>query len=491
MEEKIQQLLKLVGSSWVFAFTLVLFTAETGWLALTSRFPMAFDESYHLSLIEFFSHRLNPIVTSQAANTYGVGAVVQNPSFLYHYLLSFPYRFIELFTHSLEVEAVSMRFINVAFALASLVVMRKLLRLVKISDAPANLIMLVFALTPIVIALSAQTNYDNLLILMTTLCIYQTIAFTQKLDRKIFDAKSLLTLICLCLFSSLVKFTFVPVFLAITAVVVWKMASYKPPKRANLISEAKRSFAAIGKYSKAALLAIGILGSFLFIRFYGVNLVKYHNPAPQCSQVLSVKACLQYYPWHNNYNLRQQEEAHPTTNKWSTVKYTTDWLFINGYGLFGELLPLAGPYYLSPMFCLIVLVILSIALVCTLVNFKKILQDNKSLPALAAVSLIYTLFIWGRNYHDYLRLGIPVAIDARYLIPVLLYFYLIMALGVIYAFEGKHKPQLIGKLCLVVLTVFSFVYYGGFTQYIQHITPIDGHIRPSDNFLLIKDTAKN
>ncbi len=487
VEEETRKLAKIVGSKLVFGFTLLVFVSETGYLSLTSRFPMAFDEAYHFSLIKFFSHRLNPIVTSQASSTYGLGAIVQNPSFLYHYLLSFAYRFIALFTNSLEVQAISLRFINIAFAVASLIVMRKLLRLLNISDAVANLVVLVFALTPVVTVLSAQINYDNLLILAVTLCLYETVAFVKKLDRKIFDAYSLLKLLCLCLFASLVKFAFLPVFAGITVLAAYKLAFYRPPKNSSLRTAARKSFAGITKTPKLLLLAATLTGGFLFVRLYGVNLVEYRNPAPQCSQVLNIQACKHYYAWDRDYNVRQQEKAHPATYKMNIFGYTVYWLAINGFGVFGAILPLAGPYYLSPTFCLIIAIILTVAFVCSAANFKKLKKGHENLLAVAAISSLYVLAIWARNYHDYLQLGQPIAVDGRYLVPVLVYFYALLGLGAQYALAGKQTPKLIAKCALVLLVVFSFLYYGGYAQYITHIYPVYGHISPSDNFLIGKE----
>jgi len=487
MEDQTRKVAKLLSSQWTFVFTLLVFVAETGYLSLTSRFPMAFDESYHFSLIKFFSHRLNPIVTSQAGSTYGLGAIVQNPSFLYHYLLSFPYRLVALFTNSLEVQAVGLRFVNIAFAVASLIVMRRLLRLLNLSGALTNIVVLVFALTPVVTALSAQINYDNLLILAVTLCLYETAAFARKLDRKIFDAQSLLTLLCLCLFSSLVKFAFLPVFAGITVLVACKLAFYRPPKKSSRLSVARKSFAGIAKTSKLLLLVAGLVSSFLFVRLYGVNLVKYHNPAPQCSQVLNIRDCKHYYAWDSDYNAQQQEKAHPATDTMNVLGYGVYWLAINGFGIFGAILPLAGPYYLSPTFCLIVVILLTVAFVCMAVNFKKVLKGHKNLLAIIAISLFYALAIWGRNYHDYLQLGQPVAVDGRYLVPVLIYFYALLGLGAQYALASKQTPQLIIKWALVLLVVFSFLYYGGYAQYVTRIYPVYGRISSSDNFVIDKE----
>src|ERR1035438_773805 len=153
-------------SNWLTIIILLIFAAEASWLALTSRFPMAFDEGYHFNLIQFFSHRFNPIVTSQPSSTYALGAIVHNPSFLYHYLLSFPYRLIAHFTSSIETQVILLRFINIGLAITSLLIMKKILSRLGLPYILVNILLLVFALTPLVTALSAQINYDNLLILV-------------------------------------------------------------------------------------------------------------------------------------------------------------------------------------------------------------------------------------------------------------------------------------------------------------------------------------
>ena len=61
----------------------------------------------------------------------------------------------------------------------NLIIIRKLLRVMHVSNALANVVLLAFALTPIVTVLSAQINYDNLLILSVSLCVYEIILFIK------------------------------------------------------------------------------------------------------------------------------------------------------------------------------------------------------------------------------------------------------------------------------------------------------------------------
>ena len=266
METKIRSSIRLLGSGWFFGLTLLLFIAESGWLALTGAFPMAYDEAYHLGLIRVFSHHLSPIITAQAPDTYQFGAIIQNPSFLYHYLLSFPYRLMDLLTHDMELQVVGLRLMNVAIAVASLIVMRKLLRLMNLSGAKANMLVLIFALTPLFTVLSAQINYDNLLILAVAASMYQTMLFLRRLDKGAFDIRRLLILLSLCLFSSLIKFAFLPIFAAIAGIIVWRTGFLRGKGSAKMKADAKAGFARINVYARLSLVFAVILGGFLFAR---------------------------------------------------------------------------------------------------------------------------------------------------------------------------------------------------------------------------------
>lgn len=482
MVTKTRDLIRLLGSGWMFRATILVFALETLWLAITSRFPMAFDEGYHFGLIQFFSHRLNPIVTSQPPDTYKFGALVQNSSLLYHYLMSFPYRIITLFTHDVVTQIVCLRILNIGLAVVGLLIIRKLLRLLRLSDALANLLVLMFALTPIVTDLSAQINYDNLLIPAVGLCMYQTVVFIRGLDKGRFDTKALLSLIVLCAFSSLIKFAFLPVLTAIAFVVIWRIARSKD--RARLAADAKRNFQAMGPYTKYLLTIAAIVGSLLFVRFYVVDLVEYHNPVPQCNQVLNDRDCRHYYAWDNNYNAKRYNKAHPPPIHFNAVKYTGYWVIVNTLELFSVIFPLQGSVHIFTSYLVVVGMLGTLAFICTVVNFKRIFRD-RSMRVLAAVSFIYLFSLWARNYHDYLQLGWPAAIDGRYIIPVLIYAYVFLASGFRYMLE-EFSPTVARttKTGLALVTIVSFLYLGGFHQYLHYIDPVYGNIDKSNDYHL-------
>ncbi|MGH7238168.1 MAG: hypothetical protein ACREGF_06555, partial [Candidatus Saccharimonadales bacterium] len=325
METNIRKFVKVLGSKWFCAGILAVFIGEAVYLALTSRFPMAYDESWHLAQIQFYAQHLNPIITHQAASTYKLGNMVQNPSFLYHYLMSVPYRLIRLFTGNLVTQVIALRLINVALAAAGLIVSRKLLRLINLSKVWSNLVVLAFALTPIVTVLSAQISYDNLLILLVSLCVYQTVRLAQELDRSTLNWIRLLALLSLGLLSSLVKYAFLPVFAASLVLIVWKIVFAWRRDAVRFKLGAKTNWLAANKYLKLLLISAACLSGFLFARIYAVNLIKYHNPAPICGEVLNPRACRQYYSYDTRYLDDQRHQAGLTPVTMNIARYSAYW----------------------------------------------------------------------------------------------------------------------------------------------------------------------
>jgi hypothetical protein len=486
MEKQIRRAIPILASGWFFVFTVTIFAVEAVVLAISSRFPMAFDEAYHFELIEFFTHRLSPIVTSQPSSSFVLGAVIHDPSILYHYLLSFPLRFMELFTSNPVKEVIMLRLINVFIACCSLIVMKKLLRLIGLSEAFSNTVLIIFALTPIVTVLSAQINYDNLLILVVTSCLYQTIKFIKKLKQKEFSTSNLLLLILLCMTASLVKYTFLPFLLGIIIIVGYQVYKFNQTSKQRLKESFLKSFKKISGRTKVILLVLNVVAGLFFIRIYGVNLVEYHSPAPACNQILSIADCSEYYAWDNDYVSYQNKLAHPDTHLSSLPAYTSYWIKINMLGIFGEIMPLVGPFFDSPIFYTLVATILAVGIIFSIAFCKKILRFNKELGMLLIIVAVYVIFLFSRNYHDYIHLGQATAIDGRYMVPILIYLYSLLGLEVKYALSGeRHKSiKLPAKVILTIFIIVLFLFNGGFIDYLSHVTSTYGHLQEDDYFSL-------
>jgi hypothetical protein len=117
----------LAGGNKFFYAIVVLLVAQAVWIALSGRYPMAFDEDFHLGIIRLYAHHLNPFWNNLPSGTDALGAVTRDPSYLYHYLMSFPYRLIELFTHNQTAQVLVLRAFNIALFAWGLTLYRRLL----------------------------------------------------------------------------------------------------------------------------------------------------------------------------------------------------------------------------------------------------------------------------------------------------------------------------------------------------------------------------
>lgn len=481
IEKQARRFARWLGSAWTFRLMALVFAAEAGWQALTSPFPMTYDEAYHFGLIKFFGQHPNPLITSQSPDTYRLGAIVQNPSFLYHYLMSFPYRLISLFTHTPELQLISLRLINVALAVGGLLIMRRLLKSLKVSDALTNLLVLMVAFTPIFTVLSGQLNYDNLFIPAATACIYMALSFLRQLDGKVFNIGTFMALLSLCLFTSLIKFAFLPIFVAIAALVGWGIYSRRG-SAGTLKASALKSWKRLGLHAKVLLIGACVVGGFMFLRIYGVNLVRYHNPAPQCDQVLNVQDCKHYYSWDLNYQIKAYSAAHHI-HRVNVLRYDGYWFLVVTFEPFSVLTPFQGHIYAFTAYLIIVGLLGVGALLCTVMDFRHIWQ-NRELRTLLLICAFYIVCLWARNYHDYVQLSWPRAIHGRYLLPILICLYLLLATGVRDTLDKRMSQAraLTAKAALALIIVASFLYYGGFHQYVHYVYPVYGRISQNDNF---------
>src|ERR1700760_1243745 len=121
--------IKTLLSKRVFLyFILSLFVLEAGYIAIRSNFPLAFDEGYHLGIIQLYAHQWSPFFSHLPQSTGQFGPLATDPSYLYHYLMSFPYRLVLLFTNNTFFVVLAMRFINIGLFAGGLVLFRKVLR---------------------------------------------------------------------------------------------------------------------------------------------------------------------------------------------------------------------------------------------------------------------------------------------------------------------------------------------------------------------------
>src|SRR5687768_3417552 len=98
-KSKIQQaavaVLRFLGSKEFRYIIYAWFVVQVVFIALSTARGIAPDEGTHLRTIALYAQDgIDPFIQHQPPEAYQLGAVSRSPSYLYHYLMSFPYRLL-------------------------------------------------------------------------------------------------------------------------------------------------------------------------------------------------------------------------------------------------------------------------------------------------------------------------------------------------------------------------------------------------------------
>lgn len=455
--------IKFLSSNVMFALTTILFAVQAGWIALTGLYPMAFDEEAHLSVINHFTHHPNPFFNVQPEWLNPQGAVIHDPSYLYRYLMSIPYRLIIHYTSNFTTQVIIMRFINIAIFVVGIFLIRALLLKATSSKLIVNVVLLIFVLTPITTQLAAQINYDNLMIPLTAANFLIATAILKKLKQKKIDLWLITWFIVIGSLTSLVKYTYLTILIPLTIYLIWQVIKLYKHKWSNLRPQIVNE---IRKTRKINLLLMSLLLIFsvgLFFERYGQNVIKYKSPNPDCVKVIGVAACQQFSIYQRGIIYANNKP--PVINK-SPLVFTYRWLKHMNYNM---MMNLSGPtngYAVGqplPLPYAAMIIFGSTGIILSIIYCRKILA-NQTLRLIIISSLFYLGVLWLINYGSFLSTGRRVAIQGRYLVPWLPFFYLTFILAYRQLFR---RWQHAGASLLIILMLFLFA-GGGVSTYILH-----------------------
>lgn len=458
-----QKLLNFVASRRFFILVMAALVFQALWIALSGRYPMAFDEDFHLGIIRLYAHHLSPFWSAQPAHSDMFGAVYRDPSYLYHYIMSFPYRLIAVFAHSQTVQVIVLRIINIVLFTASLPLFRRLLIRTGASPALSNAVLAFFVLLPIAPFLAAQINYDNLFIPLVTAVLLLVTSINNELIRyKRLNMRLLCVVTVLALLTSLVKYAFLPVLVAL--IIFESVLFYIYLGRAGKFwLSVGFGLSLIGRHLRWLLVVALLLSTVLFVERYGVNLVRYHEAVPDCQQVLNVERCSSYAPWLRDYIL----SSHKGHNLHGPIGFTNDWLYGMWFRTFfavdgpGTNFETRGPLTLPGVSAIVLLVG---GLIAFIVKYRSIVKryDKYTVYMFIAVLTGYIGLLWLDEYKSYLHAGMPVAINGRYLLPVLPLLMILLAIGYREILLGYTKIQ----LALASVGIVCFLAGGGVLTFI-------------------------
>lgn len=398
-------------------------------IAYTRAYPLPYDESYHFDLIDYYTQYPNLFATSQPAGFDQLGSIVGDASHLYHWLLSFPLELIRLFTSDQMMQIWLLRSLNIVLGLLTLYLVYRLARRFGLSGMVSALVTTGLAITPVFYSVFAQLNYDNLLLPLTLIIFGQAWTVSEKVKAGAMPTARLQGLGSLLLAATLVKYSFLPIFAAVViylAVLMLRYAGLRSLPR-KLWSGFLGSKAAI----KVAVLAVFVLASGVWLQQYGTNVVRYGTPHPQCHVVLSVERCQAYAPWARNYELHATRENRPVQG---LVSFTGNWLREMYFQLFSLVRVEPGvPLFSLQKIAWPSMVVLAVGVLCLLLLARAVLRYELPWLLLGLVGVLYVGSLWGQNFSDYQNLHQVVAVQGRYLLPLLPLCYIVVAFSYVVA----------------------------------------------------------
>ncbi len=448
-----------LDSKTFFYLVLGIFVAQALWIALSGAYSMAYDEFFHLGIIQEYAKGLTPFI-DQPAGPAELGSLARDPSFLYYYLMSFPYRIISSIWHTLMPQVIALRLINIALFVWGLVLYRKLLLRTGLSRRVVHIILFFFTLVPTVVMMAAQLTYDNLKFLMAgaALLIATNLVIALR-ERKTVTLTHILLLITILMAGSIVKYAFLPLALAIGGYVfIWFIIAFlrKQLNWRDMVTEFKAN---ISRPKSLAVLFAFLFVGLLFAQRIGGNIIIYHTPVPDCGVVLSVEACKANAPYGRNEEYKQRNYPASVTHE-TKQKYPKYWykkmlqeaFFVVGPRQFDY--PIGEPLQTAYRAGKIILPILSLII---LLGAVWLWRSSPIWQLFAITAIFYTGVLFYRNYTDYVQLGVPAAIHARYIICIVPLIAAMAAAVVVRYVRGWGRYIVYG----VVTVLLGMIIMGG------------------------------
>ncbi len=467
MKNAVKRTVSILNSKRFFWAVIVFFIFESAWMALSAVYPQAFDEDFHFGLIKIYSHYWLPFLANQPPHANTFGAVARDPSYLYHYLMSFPYRLIALFVHGQTNQVISLRFINIGLFGSGLVLFRQVLLRARVSSSLTNICLLLFIFIPIVPQLAAHINYDNLLFPLVAWACLLSFRAIDEIRKRHPSVRTLLSLGSVCLLASLVKYAFLPIFLAVVVFLAYTAYRSYRGRLSQLWPHLRQSWEIQSRLVKIVLAAVFIISFGLFAQRDLVNLVQYRSINPNCSSVLSIKACSSYSPWYYAYsNHLLVLNPNNKVGHYNPLFYVFVWLYWMWYRLFFAVNGPASSFTNYPPLPLPSAAAALIAIAGIIAFFKwrqRIFRGNPYMTFFFVVSLFYVVSLLAEGYSQYLYTGQPINMNGRYLLPVLLLVAAIFGR----AFSEVLRRSTARKALIAVVAIFLFIEGGGVLTFIS------------------------
>jgi hypothetical protein len=418
---------------------------------------MLFDEYYHFGLIQYFSHQWLPWINNQPTSLDVYGALGRDPYLLYHYIMSFPFRIVALFTNKLAVQVISMRIINIGLFAGGLIIFARLFNTIKIKPVFRNIALLFFILLPVTPFIAATVNYDNATFLLTALFMLVGVRIIQSKTIKWHDYA---LIVLIGMIGSLTKVSFLPIF---AAGFIFLLVRLLIKNKGKVTSDFTVSFKNSNTWVKIAVLILLVIVGGFFVERFGINIVQYHSLNPDCTSQMTEARCLT-----NGIISRDNIFlAGKTGTSMPLRHYSKVWFegmvgsssFSGSSTSYGTGQTTAPPLPIIYTLLFFGTIVSAIVLLYSFFKIKKI----PGFWFLTAIISLYLVSLFYTNAATYYKFYVADGVQGRYLLPLLPIIMVFTALGVNYALR---KMNLL-KLVILILVFLLFLNGAGVITHIM------------------------
>ena len=459
MKQKLKSALTIayeqLGQTWFFVASLMVFCLHAAWLALSSNL-LPYDEYYHIGIIKFYALQWSPFISHQPPEVSYLGDLTRLPSYMYHYLMSFPYRFFHLFTQNETVLTILLRFMNIVLVIGGVILFRRLFMRGGLSKRLVNSVCTFFLFTPFVVMLAAENNYDNLMFFMTPVVMW----YAYKLiDGKKFVASDVFLFLSTGMFTSLVKHSFIVIFGAMCTYIFFEqMKVYKNTP----VFKMKFVFDNASIIRVVPICLAVLVTSFLFMERFGINLLRYRKVDVGCSTVQTEEVCKNYSPWLRNSMARKNPSDKRLYG--NPASFTQHWSATMMAGLYpvfaqiphepGSRIDPYGDYTFMPRLTVLLTMaylFLTAGIVSFVLQYRRV-RNKELLKFMVTISAVLVSVLFFFNYKTYLSLTRAYGVQVRYLYPMMLPMVLIFAFSINHAVKQVwvKKGAVLALLCIYI-----------------------------------------
>lgn len=447
-----------MGSNYFFWGVVVVFALQALWIAWSGAYSMAYDEFFHLAAIQEYAKHWLPVATESTVHP-ELGAFSRDSSFLYHYLMSFPYRLIANMWHGLVGQMIALRLIDIGLFLGGMVVFWRALLRAGLSKMTSNIVLFAFSLVPTFVLVAAQLNYDNMIFLVSAAAFYLATDYLLSLRQdKPLNVPKVILLLAVLLSGSVVKYAFLPIAAAIGGVLlVETIISFR--RRRISVKALREWTTAASRWALCLSVLLLVASAGVFTQRIGVNVLRYHTPTPDCSQVIGYDDCLHHDAYARNAKYVKWKLSDRLTLK-NKLTYPINWY----QKMLRESFFVVGPKQIGynsgaplPAAHIAGYVVAASLLVLLAISARWLLRSNPVWRLWFIVVVAYTGVLFALNFKEYLQLGVPVAVHGRYIVPVIIPM---AALGTV-ALRRYMRPYLRPYVYGVVAAVLILLVMGG------------------------------